>query len=832
MSQSKCYLRAIVAGKLIYDDRKRFLQAEDGTLFVVGNGDGYDLAEAMDFWEVVPQTTSSGAINKFQIVDRLAAAPDLASQLLACGQITQIAKNRQTVGLRIDLDGKKPVNITLRAPLGSMKMGEWWEVVCRWQGNYALIARGNPVNDDSIPLSDSLDSPASVPTIETKKAVRQILPNLQYDRFQQIAREALAERMPGIDWQWGKTIERGNLWEWEVLSPTTPQKARVQIDTSQPLERAICRISLSQRDIFISSLSAEPAELSNPEHLAVTPLGAARGIGASCFKVEIGPYEVVLDAGTRPKGSNPLPEFDLLDNPNLLLITHAHQDHIGALPVFHERFPTAPMYCTYGTREIAHVMLRDGLRVQQANEDTSALFDSDTLDRTLVNLDPQPMGVDFEPLPGLLVRFIHAGHIVGAACIYLRYGDRSLLYTGDYNTSSSRTADGLRLDELPTADILITESTYGSDAHPSRKSQETALMQAISEVISAGGNVLIPAFALGRAQEIILALRTNALFHSLSVPVYVDGLVRPVTDVFRDNLHLLPSSIQNFAKTGNRDPFFDRKNKPEIIAISSSQERPLAIAKPSIVIASSGMLTGGASVYYAKALLERKNATIFISGYTDEESPGRFLQTLEPGSEVELEGTKLTVRAAIRRFNLSAHADIIGLTQVIYRVNPRHLVLIHGSPNALQQLANTGELRDKYWIHIPSIGERISYGTPPAHLTNTQLEKIAAPQEYEITLEAEYDGAWLRLPAEMIADLRWQNLAATGYLKARWVKNSLVLQTIKTNDFNLLADIDKNDKCCANCQFYESSYCRCEDSSLYSLNVDPQAKCSEFFPSK
>lgn len=108
-------------------------------------------------------------------------------------------------------------------------------------------------------------------------------------------------------------------------------------------------------------------------------------------------------------------------------------------------------------------MLQDCLKVQQLNEDSPELFDEADLYRTLFRLETETIGKDFEPLPGLKVRFINAGHILGAACIYLRYGERSLLYTGDYNTSSSRTTEGLRLADLPEADMLITESTYGGD---------------------------------------------------------------------------------------------------------------------------------------------------------------------------------------------------------------------------------------------------------------------------------------------------------------------------------------------------------------------------------
>jgi Beta-Casp domain/Zn-dependent metallo-hydrolase RNA specificity domain len=384
----------------------------------------------------------------------------------------------------------------------------------------------------------------------------------------------------------------------------------------------------------------------------------------------------------------------------------------------------------------------------------------------------------------------------------------------------------LKLADLPEADILITESTYGADTHPSRRSQESDLIKAIVEVVAAGGNVLIPAFALGRAQEIILAIRTSALFHSVNVPVYVDGLVREVTDLFQNQLDLLPAAVKNFAKT--QSPFFSEKSSPRIISIGSPKERPLAIAHPSVVIASSGMLTGGASIGYAKILLERENAAVFISGYTDEESPGRFLQSLEPGAEIELDGTPLTVRAKIQRFNLSAHADRVGITQVIHRVNPQHLILIHGSKSALHELSRAGDLRDKYWIHIPDVGDTITFGEAPEHLSKAQVARVDAGQEFDIEIEAEFDGAWLRIADSVLEDPRWQHLAATGLLSAKWTKGGLMLKPASHKSFAVDSAILSGMDCCAICEFFDGYLCRGEESPLYKRDVDPAAKCPAF----
>jgi Cft2 family RNA processing exonuclease len=807
-------LKAFVVGSVAVDlnSNKFILTTVDGCKFKTSLLNNLVVNSDLSCWDVIPVSQTDGEVQRFQvrgIVDRDLALED---RLECTGEVYQVSQKQGLISVKVD--GALLILTSRWRSLSSgesivPKVGSRWSFVAVRDGRKWAVV-------DSINLSVLPESLKSGSMLEVKTKV---LPNVssvvpEPDLAAVLA--ALRERTHQEDWDVRLTRSIGKGWEFEAVSiEPIPKFARVS------------SIGDRVRDIYVYPAVDEVVVDESVRHrLTVTPLGAARGIGASCFRVEIGPYEVVLDAGTRPKGGDPLPAFELLDRPNLILVTHAHLDHIGALPIFCRDFPGVPAICTHGTREIARVMLTDGLKVQQGSEDFGQIYTASELDRTLFTLQTQPVGVDFSPLPGLTVRFIHAGHIVGAACIYMRYGDRSILYTGDYNTTSSRTAEGLKLADLPQADILITESTYGSDVHPSRRSQESDLIKAIVEVVGAGGNVLIPAFALGRAQEIILAIRTSALFHSTNVPVYVDGLVRAVTDLFAQELDLLPASVQNFAKT--QSPFFNDKTGAQIMAIGTAKERPLAMARPSVIIASSGMLTGGASIYYAKTLLERENAAVFISGYTDEESPGRLLQSLEPGAEVELDGTALTVRAKIQRFNLSAHADRVGITQVIHRVNPQHLILIHGSKSALHELSRAGDLRDKYWIHIPEVGDRITFGEAPEHLSKAQIARVDAGQEFEIEIVAEIDGAWLRIPDAVLADPRWQQLAGTGLLSAKWSKGGLAMRSISASAVAIEKAISSGADCCAACEFFDGYLCRGEESSLHLRNVDPSGACGVF----
>ncbi|NJO93228.1 MAG: MBL fold metallo-hydrolase [Hydrococcus sp. RM1_1_31] len=702
-------------------------------------------------WQVIPSTDSDGIISSILLEKEC-----LDQQKEECslrGRVTQIGAKGKGLQLKISRPGLKTLRINLNGVDKRMKVGEDWEIIANRVENRLLLQKASPqslMTEEKLSLAISKEITILPSVSSTSESDNKIASRVQ---------EVLKTETQVEDWQL-KTVKKRSLSSWECVaySPSIDRRARVNLNGKAP--EVYC---------FGEASDLELPVLSNPDRLIVTPLGAARGIGASCFQILIGPYEIVLDCGTRPKGYDPLPALDLLNNPNLLLISHAHQDHLGAVPVFHNRYPGVRMITTEATRELAYVMLTDGLKIQQRSEDSPQLFDSQDLESTLFRLETQPVGTDFEPLPGLVVRFINAGHILGAACIYLRYGERSLLYTGDFHTTNSRTTTGLSLKELPTAEILITESTYGDGLHPSRKTQEGALIESLVEVVKAGGNVLIPAFALGRAQEILLALRTASAFQKLSVPIYVDGLVRAVTEVFRENLNWLPTTVQNLIRINGQEPFFDPEGTPPIIPIENSSQRPLAIAQPSIIVASSGMLTGGASVYYAGVLLERENAAIFLSGYTDEESPGRLLQNLQTGDTIELDGKSITVRAQVKRFNLSAHADKVGLGQVINRVNPKHLILIHGSIGALHELASSGDNQVKFYIHIPKVGEAISLGSFPEHLSDEQLTKIAQPQEFEMVVEKIEDETMLQVPNSVVEkDPRWQMFSKGEIVDAIW----------------------------------------------------------------
>lgn len=358
--------------------------------------------DSLSLWHLVPSTDSTAVITSVRVLSSgpLEHGQHDVSKCVFQGRVLQVSKRQQVVLFQVEMADGKALKITLSNPDPRMQPEQLWTVESNLVGGMLQIAQATP--------RDPIVQPELVETTETQKLV---LANPAPPT--EIAANAIALETGTTGWELAQATSRAWGWEWETVHPGLERRARIQVYR----QNQKTRIYHYPHSPFPDD--AEPIAPVN-DHLVVTPLGAARGIGASCFRVEIGPYEVVLDCGTRPKGYEPLPALDYLKNPDLLVISHAHQDHIGAVPVFHSRYPGVRMICTPGTREIAHIMLQDCLKVQQLSEDSPKLFDAVDLESTLFRLETEQPGSDFEPLPGLKVRFINAGHIVGAACIYIK----------------------------------------------------------------------------------------------------------------------------------------------------------------------------------------------------------------------------------------------------------------------------------------------------------------------------------------------------------------------------------------------------------------------------
>lgn len=420
--------------------------------------------------------------------------------------------------------------------------------------------------------------------------------------------------------------------------------------------------------------------------MKVSILGGGSEIGASCLHVRIDETDLLIDAGMRVHGDDLLPSFGMLDHlgePKAVFVTHAHADHIGALPIVHRLYPGAPIFATPPTADLMQIMMSDSFKImEQRCVETRSLipYTKEQMQETL-------RAVRLFPASGTLtvgdvkVTLFRAGHILGAVMFMLEGGGEKLLVSGDLSFKAGRTIPGAEVPAGSRPDALILESTYGNREHSDRNTEEKRLADNVAEVVASGGFALIPAFALGRAQEVLLILQ-DYMDRGLipEFPIYVDGLVTPISKIYRRYPQFLKGPVAHRIRT-NGDAFL---TEGRCTPVQPKERDAVLKGKPACIVASSGMLIGGASVWYAQRLISGVKNAIFITGYQDEESPGRKLLNLAEGEshELELNGTTYSVKCQVGKYGLSAHADAGELNRFIGMVLPTHTLLVHGDDEA------------------------------------------------------------------------------------------------------------------------------------------------------
>jgi Cft2 family RNA processing exonuclease len=459
--------------------------------------------------------------------------------------------------------------------------------------------------------------------------------------------------------------------------------------------------------------------------MRLTFLGGADEVGASSTLVEIAGKRLLIDAGIRisPRSSRGIQKGQLPDlrpiskagGPDYILVTHAHTDHTGALPLVVEQHPV-PVLATAPTVALVRTLQADAQRIMQSRKEQEGelpLFDEVAVDRLLDAFQPVEFGQAVRLGEGLQATFHPAGHILGAALLVLESEEGVLVFTGDFSLSAQRAVTAPQAPRLK-ADALVTESTYGGKLHADRVAEEKRLVETLEGIIKRGGKALVPAFAIGRAQEVIQII--HAFRDRIDAPVYVDGMVRSVCRTYAAFAELLPENTTYAA--GEDNVFF----RDKISAVKSAAERE-EIARseqPAVIVASSGMLTGGASVVYAKHLAGGERNAILLTGYQDEESPGRFLQNVMREREenrsvaLKLDDTTVTLRCQLETYSLSAHADEAEMVNLAEALEADDVLIVHGDPQARHSLAARLRERNKR-VRTPNAGQthELAYAPRP-----------------------------------------------------------------------------------------------------------------------
>ncbi len=423
----------------------------------------------------------------------------------------------------------------------------------------------------------------------------------------------------------------------------------------------------------------------------LTPLGGAREVGRSALLLETNNSKILLDCGINVASrDNAYPMLDSISFPinelDAVVISHAHLDHIGFVPYLYKYGYEGPTYCTPPTRDLGVLLMMDYIEVL-AREGRDPPYGKDDIKEFVKHCITKEYGEVTDITPDMRITFHNAGHILGSATVHVHMGQgfHNLVYTGDFKFGYTRLFDPVET-RYPRLETLIMESTYGGpqDVQPPRYTSEKMLIQTIQETIDNGGSVLIPVFSIGRAQEIMLVLEEYANNAEWDIPVYLDGMIKEASAIHTAYPEYMKRSIQKRILHDN-SPF----DSDIFIEVTNHKRDQIAEEGYSVILAPSGMLTGGPSVEYFKKMAENEKNTIIFVGYQGEGSLGRRIQTLgltgSRGKEIPIneDGKTVALKVNMRIETIegfSGHSDRNQLIGFFRKVSPRpkQTILVHG----------------------------------------------------------------------------------------------------------------------------------------------------------
>ncbi|MEM3483075.1 MAG: MBL fold metallo-hydrolase RNA specificity domain-containing protein, partial [Candidatus Micrarchaeaceae archaeon] len=426
--------------------------------------------------------------------------------------------------------------------------------------------------------------------------------------------------------------------------------------------------------------------------MKITFFGAAGEVGRSCFLVENDDTKILLDAGvklTEQQVELPLIRKEELAGVRAIIISHAHLDHCGYLPYLFSMGFEGNIYATKPTLELANVIVNDYLKISKPKEVTK---------QGMAKMVRYYRNVEYFKeftVGSFAIKLYPAGHILGSAMIKVddMHTGKSLFYTGDMNTRSTRLLPPAYSEHLH-ADTIMTESTYGgnADVFPSEKEVLGSFINSIKETINMGNKVIIPSFAVGRAQEVLFILNDFMRSGILpQAPIYIDGMITKAMRIYRHNVIFCKEELQKQILMSDDDPFKSKffnevKGRHERSKVVESKES-------CIVVTTSGMLKGGPIVKYLEKLASNENDKLILVGYQAIGTPGRML--MEGNKNLEMNGKKIEIKMKVEQYKLSAHADRPSLLKFMGKISGlKNVIIIHGEPDKMAEFANA--LKDKY----------------------------------------------------------------------------------------------------------------------------------------
>ncbi|VVB66056.1 Ribonuclease J [Candidatus Gugararchaeum adminiculabundum] len=549
------------------------------------------------------------------------------------------------------------------------------------------------------------DPSSLLPAEEAKKIIESVVPpeaginNLAFNAdFCEVNIEAMK---PGLVIGKGgmtlKQIITRTSWTPKILrTPTMPSR------TIRGVRDALIKESGDRKKFLVTlgkKISSIPAAKS--DWVKVTALGGFKEVGRTCMLVQTPNDKILIDCGINPESTDAQKSFPYLNAMNLsleqldaVILTHAHLDHCGFIPYLYAYGYDGPIYCTPPTRDLAVLLQFDYVDILNKTPGMTCPYTKNDVRKMMSRMIVRDYEEVTDISSEIKLTFHNAGHILGSSMVHLHIGEglHNLVYTGDMKYGFTKLFDNCH-NRFPRLETLFMESTYGgaNDISPKRNDAENRIGDICAEVIKKGGKVLIPVFAVGRAQELMLVLeeqfKINPNLKDVNVPVYIDGMVLEASAIHTAYPEYLKHNVQRRILS-NDSPFESKIFEPV-----KQDRKEIVAGPPAILLAPAGMLSGGPSLEFLKMLAEDPNSALLFVGYQSSLSLGRKIQrglkeipTL--GDDGRINTMKINLRVETVE-GFSGHSDRLQLVSFAKHLSPKpeRIFTCHGDETKCDDLS-------------------------------------------------------------------------------------------------------------------------------------------------